>query len=180
VKLASTPVLAHYDITQKLKLAADASLYGIGAVISHVYDNGNERPIAYASHTLSSAEKKYSQVDKEELVLIFGVQKFHTYLYGRKLILVTDHKPLVTLLGPKKAIPPLEAARLQRWAIILAAYMYDIEYRPMHQHANADGLSRLPVETETEVVDEASIFNVAQISALPGKLNWQLKRFSFK
>ena len=166
-RLASAPVLAHYDITQKLKLAADASSYGIGAVISHVYDNGSERPIAYASRTLSRSEKNYSQIDKEALALIFGVQKFHTYLYGRNFILVTDHKPLVMLLGPKKAIPPLAAARLQRWAIILAAYSYDIEYRPTHQHANADGLSRLPVEAETNDFDEASLFNVAQISALP-------------
>ena len=74
-------MLAYYNITQKLKLAADAFLYGIGAVISHVYDN---RPIAYASHTLSRAEKNYSQIDREESALIFGVQKFHTYLYGRK------------------------------------------------------------------------------------------------
>ena len=109
-QLASAPVLAHYDVTQKLKLAADASAYGLGAVISHVYNDGSEKPIAYASRTLSSAETNYAQIDKEALALVFAVQKFHTYLYGRKFVLVTDHKPLVTLLGPKKGIPPLAAA----------------------------------------------------------------------
>ena len=83
-------------------------------MISHTYVDGTERPIAYASRTLSAAERNYSQIDKEALALVFAVQKFHPYLYGRKFVLLTDHKPLVTLLGPKKAIPPLAAARLQR------------------------------------------------------------------
>ena len=60
------------------------------------------------------------------------------------ILCVTDHKPLVTLFGPKKAIPPLTAARLQRLAIMLSAYMYDIEYKLTSQHAKADSLSHLP------------------------------------
>ena len=89
----SAPVLAHYDPSLPLKLAADASAYGVGAVISHTYDNGIECPITFASRTLSAAEKNYSQIDKEALALVFGVQKFHPYLYGSKFVLVTDHKP---------------------------------------------------------------------------------------
>ena len=76
---------------------------------------------------------------------MFGVTKFHKFLYGRKFTLVTDHKPLLTLLGPKSQISPLAAARLQRWALILTAYNYDIQFRPSDKHGNADGLSRLPV-----------------------------------
>ena len=139
----------------------------MGAVISHVYEDGSEKPIAYASRTLSKAEKNYAQIDKEALALVFAVKKFHTYLYGRKFVLVTDHKPLVTLLGPKKGIPPLAAARLQRWAIILAAYSYEIEYKPTQQHANADGLSRLPLEVTDNPMDEVNVFNIAQVEALP-------------
>lgn len=166
-KLADAPVLAHYDATKKLKLATDASSYGIGAVISHTYDDGSERPIAYASRTLSNAEKHYAQIDKEALAIIFGIQKFHAYLYGRKFVLVTDHKPLVSLFGPKKAIPPLAAARLQRWAITLSAYSYDIEYKPTSQHANADSLSRLPLRSTESSEDVVNVFNVAQVEALP-------------
>ena len=166
-KLVDAPVLAHYDATKKLKLATDASSYGIGAVISHTYDDGSERLIAYVSRTLSNAEKNYAQIDKEALAIIFGIQKFHAYLYGRKVVLVTDHKPLVSLFGPKKAIPPLAAARLQRWAITLSAYSYDIEYKPTSQHVNADSLSRLPLQSTESSEDVVNVFNVAQVDTLP-------------
>ena len=166
-KLTEAPVLAHYDGTKNLKLATDASSYGVGAVISHMYDDGSERPIAYASRTLSKAEKGYAQIDKEALAIIFGIQKFHTYLYGRRFVLVTDHKPLVSLFGPKKAIPPLAAARLQRWAITLSAYSYEIEYKPTKLHANADSLSRLPLPSTETSEDLVNVFNVAQVEALP-------------
>ena len=66
-----------------LRLAADASAYGVGAVISHTYVDATEHPIAYASRTLSAAERNYSQIDEEALTLVFAVQKFHPYLYGR-------------------------------------------------------------------------------------------------
>ena len=63
-------------------------------------DDGQERPIAFASRTLSASEKNYAQVDKEALSLVFGVKRFHQFLYGCKFT-VTDHKPLQAILGPK-------------------------------------------------------------------------------
>ena len=102
--------------------------------------DGAERPIAFASRSLSKSEKNYSQIDKEALGLIYGVHKFHSYIYGRKFTLITDHKPLTTILGPKKGIPAVAAARLQRWAVQLGAYNYDIEFRSTDNHGNADAL----------------------------------------
>ena len=168
-KIVSSNVLIHYNSTLPVRLAADASAYGIGAVISHVMEDGSERPIAFASRSLKASERNYAQVEKEALSLVFGVCKFHSYLYGRKFTLVTDHKPLTTILGPKKGVPPIAAARLQRWALKLAAYSYDIEFRSTDQHANADGLSRLPLHNVDPLgyTSEPSVFNLQQVGSLP-------------
>ena len=139
--LGSQQVLAHYDPSLPLSMATDASAYGVGAVISQQCQDGSERPVAFASRTLTPSECNYSQLEKEALALIFGIKRFHTYLYGRRFTLLTDHKPLTTILGPHNAIPTLAAARLQRWAIILSAYQYNIVFRRTEEHANADGLS---------------------------------------
>ena len=89
-------------------------------------------------------------------------------MYGRKFTLVTDHKLLTTILGPKKGIPYLAAAFLQRWAILLLAYYYIIQYKSTHNHCNADGLSRLPLPSGDHPSGrEVSIFNVGQAQALP-------------
>ena len=100
---------------------------------------------------------------------MFGIKKFHQYVYGWKFLLVTDHKPLTTILSPKASLPALAAARLQRWAITLSAYNYDIEFRPTTKHANANGLSRLPLDSTstTEMNDSACLFNIQQIGTLP-------------
>ena len=141
--LTSTKVLAHYNSELPVGLACDASSVG---VLFHRYENGTELPIAYASKSLTPAERNYSQIEREALSIIYGVKKFHQYLYGRHhFLLLTDHKPLLTIFGEKKGIP---VSRLQRWAIILAAYTYTIEYIPTKEHGNADCLSRLPMETD--------------------------------
>ena len=81
----------HYDSKLPIKLACDALSYGVGAVLSHVFKDG-ERPIAFASRTLTKAECNYGQIEKEALALFFGVKKFHKHIYGCRFTLVTDHK----------------------------------------------------------------------------------------
>ena len=143
--LTSDTVLAHYDPAKPLGLACDASPYGIGAVLSHTFEDGSEPQIAYASRTLGPAEKKYSQLDKEGLAIVFGVKRFHQYLAGRHFTILSDHKPLQHLFQETGGIPPLASARIQRWALVLSAYDYAINYKPGAAHANADVLSRLPL-----------------------------------
>ena len=82
--------------------------------------------------------------------MVFGIRKFHKYLYGRHFVLITDHKPLISILGPKKSIPTMAAARMQQWALLLSAYSYDIVYRSTKAHANADALSRMPLKGTEE------------------------------
>ena len=96
----SSCLLTHFDPQKKVILSCDASPYGVGAVISHKTDEG-EKPIVFAYHSLSAAEKKYAQLDKEGLATIFGVKKFHHYLFGTKFEIESDHKTLQYLFDSR-------------------------------------------------------------------------------
>ena len=81
---------------------------------------------------------------------------------------MTDHKPLTTILRPKKGLPSLATAPLQRWAMLLSVYRYDIQFRTTTENANADGFSRLPLPTtERDGSTAATLFNLSQIEVLP-------------
>lgn len=153
-KLASSEVLVHYDPQKQVRLACDASQKGIGAVLMHVLDNGQERPIAYCSRILSKAEANYSMIHKEALAIYWGVNKFYQYLAGKKFELVTDHKPLLALFGEDKTLPQMAAGRLQRWSLFLANFDYTIKYLKGVENVHADALSRLPLKEEAEAESE--------------------------
>ena len=144
-RLLSSSLLVHYSEQQPLLLASEASPYGLDAVLSHMMADRSERPIAYASRSLMATERRYSQLDKEALAIIFAVTRFRQYLLGRHFTLQSDHKSLSYLLSPDKPILPMASARLQRWELLLSAYDYSIQYWPGKRHANADTFSRLPL-----------------------------------
>ena len=94
----------------------------------------------------------------------------HTYLYERKFILETDHQPLVHIFNPEKRISSTTSARIQRYATFLPGYDYEIVFRKTEQHANADVLSRLPLQNSEKEVDNEepiNVFHVEQIENLP-------------
>ena len=144
VALMRSKTLIHYDETLPLYLACDASAYGAGAVLSHRI-NGLDRPIAFASCTLTDTQKNYSQTCKEAFSIMFGLQRFRQFLCGRSFTIITDHKSLLEIFSPSRQVPIQAAARLQRWSLILASYNYKLEFRSTTAHANADGVSRLPL-----------------------------------
>jgi hypothetical protein len=91
--ITSAPVLAFYDVSKPIKVSVDASQEGIGAVLIQ-----SERPVAYASRSLTECEKRYAQIEKEMLAVVFGVEHFHYYVYGRQVTVETDHKPLEVII----------------------------------------------------------------------------------
>ena len=149
--LTSADVLVHFDSKLPISLAGDASAYGIGSVISHKFPDGTEKPIAFASKSLSAAEKNYSQLEREAASLVLASRNF------------------TSATSSKKGIPTLTAARLQRFSLLLSAYNYDIQFKPTAAHGNADGLSRLPlsVVTEEKPTDDVTVFKPAQIGSCP-------------
>ena len=149
--LVKAPLLVHFDPSLPIVVHTDASPYGVGAVLSHVV-NGEERPVSYSSRALTVAERNYGHIEKEGLALVFAVKKYHHYLFGHQFTMITDHKPLLGLFAETKGIPDRAAARITRWALLLAAYNYKLEYRAGKLNGNADALSRLPLEAEPEDV----------------------------
>ena len=151
--MTSADFLAHFNPSLPILLACDASDYGVGAVLAHRMLDGSERPIAYASRTLSKAERNYSQLEKEGLSCVFGVNKFHSYLLGHHFDLITDHKPLLTLFNEHKPTSLQASARVRRWSLLLSAYEYTMKFRKTNDHSNADALSRVPLREITTQSD---------------------------
>ncbi|KAF2881605.1 hypothetical protein ILUMI_24548 [Ignelater luminosus] len=166
-KLQSEEFLANFDPKLPLVLATDASAYGVGAVLSHVYSNGEERVIQYAPQTLSETQRKYSQIDKEAYAIIFGIKKFHQYFYGNTFTLYVDHKPLVQILSPQKGLPVYSAMRMQHYALYLQGFNYQIKYRNTKDHGNSDCLSRLPINESKFDHDVINVFQIETIETLP-------------
>uniref|UniRef100_A0A1I7XMT2 RNA-directed DNA polymerase n=1 Tax=Heterorhabditis bacteriophora TaxID=37862 RepID=A0A1I7XMT2_HETBA len=152
--LQSDLLFTHYDPQRDIIVVANASNYGIGAVISHKYPNGSEKAIMHVSRSLTKAEKNYGQIEKEGLALVFAVKKFHRMLHGRHFILLTDHKPLLSIFGLKKGIPVYTENRLQRWATTLLPYDFQIEYRATTSFGQADALSRLIADQNKQLNKE--------------------------
>ncbi|XP_043213609.1 uncharacterized protein K02A2.6-like [Amphibalanus amphitrite] len=152
--LSSDKVLMRYDPQMPIKLITDASSVGVGAVLVHVLSDGLERPVCYSSRTLTATEKKYSVLEKEALAVSFGIKKFHQYLYGRRFCLVTDNRALSMILNPHRELPSLAAARMQRYALQLAAHSYEVELRRTDAMGIADTLSRLPLSIVTQEEEE--------------------------
>ncbi len=141
--LIHSPALALFDPGLPVIISTDASAYRLGAVFSQVGAVDQEHTVAFASRTLTLAEQKYSNIEKEALACVWAVEKWRTYLWGRKFTLRTDHQAMTTLLTTKGT--DRAGMRIARWAACLLCFNYSVEYRAGSENHSADCLSRLPL-----------------------------------
>jgi hypothetical protein len=128
-------VLKYPDFSQSFEIHTDASKWALGGVLSQ-----NDQPVSFASKTLTSAETRYSTIEKELYAIVWAVEHFRPYVYGTKFVVFTDHKPL---LGIHKHRNP--SSRLLRLFLKLSDFDVTLEYKPGRCNLVADALSRLPL-----------------------------------
>src|SRR6266498_2144095 len=136
--LTEAPVLLFPNFDKLFVLCTDASLKGLGAVLKQEDENKNLRPVAYASRSLTPAEKNYHTTDLKCLAIIWSVKHFYKYLINKPFKIFTDHSALKSL----QKISELTRRRV-RWIMKLQQYNYTIEHRSGKKNQNADALSRL-------------------------------------
>ena len=160
--VTSAPVLRYFNSSEPVEGQGDASANGIGFVLMQ-----NGQPVSYSSRALTTSERNYSQIEKELLAQVFGVERNHQYVYGRKIVLWSDHKPLETICKKPLATAP---KRLQRLLLRLQQYDVEIRYKPGPEMYLADTLSRAylpttgrsPAEEETERIHAVDFLPISE------------------
>jgi len=142
--LASAPLVQPYSVDKEATLTCDASKGAIGAVLTQ-----NGQPVIYVSRTLSAAESRYSNIEREALALTWSVVRLKHFLLGRSFSIVTDHKPLQYLFG-KSEIPTGASARIGNWVISLLPYDFEVRYSTGKSISHADAMSRVAI-AENEI-----------------------------
>jgi transposase InsO family protein len=151
--LTSAPVLAYFDLNKDTELLVDASPVGLGAILIQSDSNDMRHVVAYASRALTDVEQRYSQTEREALAVVWACERFHIYVYGKPVTILTDHKPLVHIYGNSRSKPP---ARIERWAMRLQPYDATVKYRAGADNP-ADYLSRHPTHSDMQSSREEKI-----------------------
>lgn len=162
--IAQRVVLGLFNPNLPTIVTTDASDYGLGAVLTQV-KGGHEVPIAFASRSLSPAERKYSTGEKEALACVWACNKWYTYLWGRHFVLRTDHQALVTMLSTRG--PSRQTMRIARWSAQLLQFDYTVQYKPGRENYVADALSRVPIEDQEGSEVEEDEYVLSQVSDSP-------------
>ena len=163
--LMGNKVLELYDLTKPVIIYADASPYGYGAILAHVIE-GVEKPVLFASCTLNDHERGYSQIHREAGAIMFAFHKFHKYVYGLKVTVISDHEPLKEIFSPDKCNSAVALGRLKRWSVILSMYEYEFKHRPGKLMGHVDALSRLPLNEASEFDEEYERDTISFVNGL--------------
>ena len=153
--LTTTPVLAAFDPELETIVSADASSYGLGAVLVQKQRDGTLKPVAYVSRSLTITEQKYAQIEKEALAFTWACERLQGYLAGLKFHIQTDHKPLVPLFSTKhlEQLP----IRVQRFRLRMMRFDYTLSHLPGKELYTADMLSRAPVDKPSSHDDSLEV-----------------------
>ena len=163
LSLISSGSITCYDQTKPLYLTSDASKDGLGYVLSH--DADQKKIIWAGSRVLSAAEFNYSNIEREALAIVEATKYFHRFIAGRKFVIITDHAPLKYIFNTS-TVSDRVSARLQRWAITLRAYDYEIQHTKGENMFWADTLSRLPQAHVKSKVPEVNMLDVNSLDEL--------------
>ena len=171
--IASAQSLTHFDPEKELVLCCDASDKGICGVLCQV-EGGIEKPVLFFSRTLQPAEQRYPILHREALALVYALDKVYYYIYGRRIKIYTDHKPLLGIFGGARPWPPVVKGRLERYQIRAAEFDFELEYRKGAENVLADFGSRYPSNEKPEEQDVEETMR-SQINQLHNdkKLNLQ-------
>ena len=142
--LTTDTVNGHFDPSKQTEVHVDPSPVGLGAILSQTTPGKNDTQIiAYVSRSLTKVESRYSQIEREALGIVYGIEHFHLYLYGHDFRVITDHKPLETIFANPKC---RSSARLERWCLRLQDYNFTVKF-PQGVNNPSDFLSRHPLST---------------------------------
>ena len=150
--LTSAPVLRYFDHEKDTILQCDASETGLGACLLQ-----EGHPVAYASRALTVTEVNYAQIEKELLAIVFGMERFENYVYGRRVVIESDHKPLEIICKKTLVSAP---KRLQRMLLKLQKFDFMVVYKQGTQMYMADTLSRAYLPCTKKVWDSDRVFEV--------------------
>ncbi|XP_060077956.1 uncharacterized protein LOC132557483 [Ylistrum balloti] len=156
-KLTKAPVLAYFDANKEVVVQVDSSQHGIGAVLVQC-----GQPIEFASRSLTTSERNWAQIEKEALAILFGLERFDQYTYGRAVTIQNDHKPLASILKKPLSDAP---KRLQNILVRLNRYDFEFHFVKGMNLTIADALSRAELVSETE--PRPRIMSVNAFSNIP-------------
>ena len=131
-QLTQAPVMAFFKQGAETRVTTDASPVGIGALLEQKQEDGQYRPVHFASRKLTPPESRYSQFERETLAVKWSCEMFFLYIHGNDSEICTDHKPLITVLGPRSKPP---SARIERWMLYMQQFKYSIRHIPGRENA---------------------------------------------